>query len=121
MSTQIALDEVLNRLNGIKDSGKPVLFSLSSRGWPQARAGGHGLIVEVSDESVKILGEAGSWQVPLDDKTEYRLSGHYQLAEVQKSHLPTDIYFRRFNRVRSLQFITETWEASVIFEVGADR
>jgi hypothetical protein len=121
MPTQIRIDEVLIRLHAIKDSGKPILFHLSSRGWPQVHAGGHGLIVEVSKESINVLGEAGSLHVPLDDKTEYRLSGHYQLAEVQKSHLPTDLYFRRLNQVRAIIFIAETWEAHLIFELGADR
>jgi len=119
MTKPLLVDQALKKLQILHQSKVPVLFSLSLR-WPYTVATGHGTINDLAENRVNIAGRSGSLLLNLDDKTEYRLSGHYQLAEAQKALIPQDLYFQRLNRVRALTVISQQWEANLIFECGAD-
>ncbi len=95
------------------------MFSVSLR-WPPASATGHGVVAVVSDKQVSVQGRAGKLNLSLSNgEFEYRLSGHYKLADAQKSGL--DLYFKNLKRVRALTFESKHGDAYMIFEVGGDK
>jgi len=117
MSKIVSLDAVLIKLRKLRDSDTPVLFRFSLRPPNHSvSASGHGLI-ELPEGSVHVIGRAGSLRLPLNEKTEYQVSGHYAFKAGEQQ----DIYFQRISRARAIVAIAEHWEAYLIYECGADR
>ncbi len=93
------------------------MYSIST-GLLALRAGGHGLVVEVSDEQVTIEGRSGSMTILFKfAPIESEISGHYPIDDARKAGL--DFYFRSVKRFIAITLRSENCDGRIVFETGA--